>query len=135
MRPIEWKEQFKIDVQEIDEQHKVLLDIFNQIVTSVEKKNEWRATSSIVDSLIHHAYRHFATEERYMIKHLYPDLPSHIGKHLDFIKKVTTMTQEVKEKGPEKQKEMVAFLAKWYYDHVLVIDKKYSLYLDNIGVR
>ncbi len=112
MQPIQWKEHFKIDVQEIDEQHKVLLDIFNQIVTSVEKKNEWQATSSIVDSLIHHAYRHFATEERYMIKHQYPDLPSHIGKHLDFIKKVTTMTQEVKEKGLEKQKEMVAFLAK-----------------------
>jgi hemerythrin len=45
------------------------------------------------------------------------------------------MTQEVKEKDTEKQKEMVAFLAKWYYDHVLVIDKKYSQYLDNKGVR
>jgi hemerythrin len=135
MQPIEWKEQFKVDVQEIDEQHKVLLDIFNQIVTSVEKKNEWQATSSIVVSLIHHAYRHFATEERYMIKHQYPDLPSHIDKHLDFIKKVTTMTQEVSGKGPEKQKEMISFLAKWYYDHVLVIDKKYSQYLDNRGIK
>jgi hemerythrin len=134
MQPIQWNEQFKIDVQEIDEQHKVLLDIFNQIVISVKKNNEWQATSTIVDSLIHHAYRHFATEERYMIKHQYPDLPSHIDKHLDFIKKVTTITREVNEKGPEKQKEMVAFLAKWYYDHVLVVDKKYSQYLDNKDV-
>jgi len=135
MQPIQWKEQFKIDVQEIDEQHKVLLDIFNQIVTSVEKKNEWQATSSIVDSLIHHAYRHFTTEERYMIKHMYPDLPVHIDKHLDFIKKVTTMTQEVKANSPDKQREMVTFLAKWYYDHVLVTDKKYSQYLDNKGIK
>ena len=130
MQPIQWNEEFKIDVQEIDEQHKVLLEIFNQIVASVEKKNEWEKTSSIVDSLIHHAYRHFATEERYMIKHQYPDLPVHIDQHLDFIKKVTTLSQEVKDKDPDKQKEMVAFLAKWYYDHVLVIDKKYSQYLD-----
>jgi len=130
MQPIRWNEEFKIDVEEIDEQHKVLLEIFNQIVVSVEKKDEWMATASIVDSLIHHAYRHFATEERYMIKHQYPDLPLHIGQHLDFIKKVTTLTQEAKEKGPEKQKEMIAFLAKWYYDHVLIVDKKYSQYLD-----
>jgi len=130
MQPIRWNEEFKIDVEEIDEQHKVLLEIFNKIVVSVEKKDEWKATSSIVDSLIHHAYRHFATEERYMIKHQYPDLPLHIGQHLDFIKKVTILTQEAKEKGLEKQKEMITFLAKWYYDHVLVIDKKYSQYLD-----
>ncbi len=135
MQPIRWNEEFKIDVKEIDEQHKVLLEIFNQIVTSVEKKIEWQKTSSIVDSLLHHAYRHFATEERYMIKHQYPDLPLHIDKHLDFIKKVTMMTQEVREKGPDKQKEMVAFLAKWYYDHVLVIDKKYSNYLDDEKIK
>jgi len=135
MQPIRWNEEFKIDVKEIDEQHKVLLEIFNQIVTSVEKKIEWQKTSSIVDSLLHHAYRHFATEERYMIKHQYPDLPLHIDKHLDFIKKVTMMTQEAREKGPDKQKEMVAFLAKWYYDHVLVIDKKYSNYLDDEKIK
>jgi len=135
MQPIRWNEEFKIDVKEIDEQHKVLLEIFNQIVTSVEKKIEWQKTSSIVDSLLHHAYRHFATEERYMIKHQYPDLPLYIDKHLDFIKKVTMMTQEVREKGPDKQKEMVAFLAKWYYDHVLVIDKKYSNYLDDEKIK
>jgi hemerythrin len=135
MQPIQWNEQFKVDVQEIDEQHKVLLDIFNQIVSSIEKKSEWQATSSIIDSFLHHAYRHFATEERYMIQHRYPDLPSHIGKHLDFIKKVTTMTQEVHENSLEKQREMVAFLAKWYYDHVLIVDKKYSMFLDDNGMR
>jgi hemerythrin len=135
MQPIQWNEEFKIDVQEIDEQHKVLLDIFNQIARSVEKKNEWHATSSIVDSLLHHAYRHFATEERYMIKHQYPDLPAHIEHHLDFIKKVTAMTQEVRQNGPEKQKEMVAYLAKWYYEHVLVVDKNYAPYLNERGVR
>ncbi len=123
MQPIQWNEEFKIDVQEIDEQHKVLLEIFNQIVSSAEKKNDWKATSSIVDSLIHHAYRHFATEERYMINHQYPGLPLHIGQYLEFIKKVAMLTQEVKEKGLEKQKEMLAFLVKWYYDHVLIIDR------------
>jgi hemerythrin-like metal-binding protein len=135
MQLITWKEQFKIGVREIDEQHRHLLDIINQIIASIEKKNEWQTTSSIIDSLINYAYNHFATEERYMLENKYPELVWHVGLHLEFIRKVFAMSEEVTLKGVELQREMLSYVTSWYTNHVLGVDRKYMQYLAKKGIK
>jgi hemerythrin len=131
MKQIPWKEQFKIGVKEIDDQHRHLLDIINQIIVSIETKSEWKTTSSILDSLINYAYNHFSTEERYMMESGYPELLWHVGLHLEFIKKVFSMSEEVTLKGPVVEREMLSYMTSWYTNHVLGADRKYMPYLVN----
>lgn len=135
MQPLTWKEQFKVGVKEIDEQHRHLLEIINQIIASIEKKNEWQTTSSIIDSLINYAYNHFATEERYMSEGEYPELTWHVGLHLEFIRKVFAMSEEVTLKGAEIQREMLSYVTTWYPNHVLGVDRKYIQYLSKKGIK
>ena len=134
MKPIPWKEQFSVGVKEIDRQHQGLLDIINKIIDSIEKENAWESTKPIIDSLIHYAYNHFATEEQYMIKVHYPELSEHIQLHLNFIKRVFELSLKVSQNGPEIQQELLKFVAGWYYEHVLGIDRKYMPYLAEKGI-
>lgn len=135
MKTIDWKNQFSVGVKKIDEQHRGLLDIINQTIISIEKKNEWKTTSSIIDSLINYAYNHFATEEQYMLESGYTELSWHVGLHLDFIKKVFTMYQEISLKGTAIQQEILPFLTTWYSEHVLGVDRKYMSCLAEHGIK
>ena len=92
MKHMSWKEQYSVGAKEIDHQHQGLLNIINQLIESIDKGNEWRTTSAILDSLINYAYRHFATEEEYMKEAAYPELFWHVGLHLEFIRKSIIMT-------------------------------------------
>lgn len=130
-----WKEHYSVGVKEIDLQHRGLLDIINQIINSFDKKEKWQSTSAIFDSLIHYAYNHFATEERYMIEAEYPELSWHIGLHLAFIRKVFLMSEEYRQKGLAMQKEILTYLASWYSSHVLEVDRKYMSYMDKKGIK
>ena len=135
MQPIPWKEQFSVGVKEIDLQHRGLLDIINRVVASSEKKDDWQSTSAIIDSLITYAYNHFATEERLMSAAGYPELSWHTGLHLEFIRKIFSMSQEVQQKGPAIQKEILSFLVNWYTHHVLEVDRKYMASLAAKGIK
>jgi len=135
MKSMPWKEQYSVGVKEIDRQHRGLLDIINQVINSIEKKNKWQSTSAIIDSLINYAYNHFATEERYMIEAEYPELSWHVGLHLAFIRKVFLMSEEYKQKGLAMQKEILTYLASWYSSHVLEVDRKYMSYMDKKGIK
>jgi hemerythrin-like metal-binding protein len=135
MKPVPWTERFSVGVKEIDLQHRGLLDIINQIIDSIEKKNEWRTTATILDSLINYAYNHFATEERYMKEAEYPELLWHVGLHLEFIRKVFALSQEVSLKGLEIQREMLTYLTEWYSNHVLGVDRKYMASFSAKGIK
>jgi hemerythrin-like metal-binding protein len=135
MQPMPWKEQYSVGVKEIDREHRGLLDIINQITTSFEKKDEWQSTSVIIDSLIHYAYNHFATEERYMIEAEYPELSWHIGLHLAFMRKLFLMSEDYKQHGLALQKEILTFLVSWFSSHVLEIDRKYMSYMEKKGIK
>ncbi|MBN1186820.1 MAG: hemerythrin family protein [Bacteroidales bacterium] len=135
MKTITWSERFSVGVKEIDLQHRELLDIINKIIESIENKKEWHTTSTILNSLINYAYNHFATEERLMQKADYPDLLRHVDLHLEFIRKVFQLEQEVLLKGTEVQHEIFQFLVGWYSNHVLVVDREYMGSMAAKGIK
>jgi hemerythrin-like metal-binding protein len=135
MQTTSWKKRYSVGVEEIDRQHRGLLDIMNQITTSFKKKDDWQSSSVIIDSLIHYAYNHFSTEERYMIEAGYPEVSWHIGLHIAFMRKLFLMSEEYKQYGLALQKEIVGYLANWYSSHVLDVDRKYMPYMEKKGIK
>jgi len=66
-----------------------------------------------------------------MMESGYPELSWHVGLHLEFIRKVFAMSEEVTLKGAMIQKDMLSYLISWYTNHVLGVDRKYMPYLVN----
>ena len=116
-------------VKELDDQHQILLDIINTLLK--EQRDEYNANklSETISSLIHYAYVHFATEERYLAQVNYPDLKQHILEHVDFIMKTLELSLKVKEDTKDNRLELLKYLKGWYSSHVLGIDRLYIPFL------
>ena len=129
-RPLEWQDEYTVGVKELDEQHQFLLKIINTLL--IEQQDEYDAIklSEAISSLIHYAYVHFATEERYLAEARFPNLEQHILMHVDFIMKTLELSLKVKEGTKDNRLELLRYLKNWYSSHVLGIDRLYIPFLN-----
>jgi hemerythrin len=129
MRTIEWQDDYTVGVKELDDQHRSLLDTINTLIEEQRDKYEAAKFSLALSSLIHYAYTHFATEERYLLQVHFPDLDQHVLEHIDFIMKTLGLALRVRSRGDESQIELFKYLKDWYSSHVLGTDRKYIPFL------
>ena len=81
MAIVVWREEFNVNVQEIDQQHKTMLKLVNNIHCAVEARVDKKDLIELLDQLVEYTREHFSTEEQLMRKHDYPDLAEHHKEH------------------------------------------------------
>jgi hemerythrin-like metal-binding protein len=126
---IQWKDRYNINFMEIDEQHKVLLDLLNELIDLVGERGDPEVVSDIFHRLCQYALTHFSVEEAYMAAGKYPQLAKHQAEHGTFIQKLLELNQTYDPADPHLLEETVDFLKHWYLDHILNSDTKYVPFL------
>jgi len=103
----------------------------------IGQQNEYDALqfSEAVSSLIHYAYVHFATEERYLAQANYPDIKAHILEPCWFHYETLELSLKVHEGTQDNRLDLLRYLEKWYSLHVLGIDRQYIPYLAANGIK
>jgi hemerythrin len=129
MRTIEWKDDYTVGVKELDDQHRSLLKTINMLIEEQSDKYEAEKFLPALSSLIHYAYTHFATEERYLLQVHFPNLEQHVMEHIDFIMKTLGLALKVENEGDETRIELLQYLKKWYSYHALGTDRHYIPFL------
>jgi hemerythrin len=129
MRTIEWQDDYTVGVKELDDQHRCLLNTINTLLEEQSDKYEAAKFSPALSSLIHYAYTHFATEERYLLQVHFPDLNQHVLEHIDFIMKTLGLALRVESEGDETRTELLRYLKEWYSSHVLGTDRLFIPFL------
>jgi hemerythrin len=127
--PIEWQDEYSVGIEEIDNQHMGLLKIINKLINEQQGEFEAKQFSETIPSLIHYAYTHFATEERFMAQVNFPGQQKHILEHIDFIMKVLSLAMKAEGGNRKSRLELIRFLKTWFSLHVLGIDRQYIPYL------
>jgi hemerythrin len=129
MKTIEWQDEYTVGVKELDDQHRSLLNTINMLLEEQRDKYEAAKFSPALSSLIHYAYTHFATEERYLLQVHFPDLKQHVLEHIDFIMKTLGLALRIESSGDESRIELLRYLKEWYSSHVLGTDRQYIPFL------
>jgi hemerythrin len=129
MEKLEWQSEYSVGVKEIDDQHQSLLDTINTLLVEQRVRYDAAKFSPALYSLIHYAYTHFATEERYLLQVHFPDLKQHVLEHIDFIMKTLSLALKVESSRDESRTELLRYLKEWYSSHVLGTDRKYIPFL------
>lgn len=124
---IQWTEEMSVKVPHLDNDHRFLIALINQLA-SAEKIGNRRIAESVLDELINYTLDHFQREELFLEKMGYPDLSKHKRLHNSF----TEVIQDIRWQylhgfRPKINNEILLFLRNWLSKHILVEDMKYTL--------
>lgn len=134
VEPIVWQEAFATGVDEIDEQHQILVHTLNEANARLADTSSIEMLDSITRDLLSYALYHFETEERLMEESAYPserseDADLHLQQHRAFSAKVVAIREEIKAGRRIPRDELLTFLNHWLINHILNTDKRLGAYL------
>lgn len=122
---LEWREEYSVGVKIIDEQHRRMFGLINELIGMIKTTPNAEQIASILRGIIEYKQKHFATEEVYFQRFGFEGTEEHIAEHRKFDAKV----EEIREKyGTDFVMfafELVDFLEDWLIDHILHTDRKY----------
>lgn len=125
-----WEEQYSVFVDELDEQHRKILDLINILKRSQEVHREREAAKYALAEMQKYANAHFRSEEHYMEANHYPGLARHIEEHHFFIQKMTVLQEDVKLNRGNLDTKFLLFLKQWWINHILHVDHEYAVFID-----
>ncbi len=135
MTLIKWEDSYSVGVKFIDEQHKKLFSILNELYTKMKKGDDKLILSNIFGDLEKYVEIHFSAEEKYFDEFNYIDKEMHIAQHKIYIDKIKTFQKNYKEKKDFLSFEILDFLEDWILNHVTGIDKKYTKCFNDNGLN
>ena len=126
MAIINWNSTLEMGITEVDQQHKKLVDLTNELADKMKTGQGNDVLNKILDELVSYTDYHFASEEKLMAKHSFNLMTEHLAEHNDFKKKVIEVQQNIKTSKMSYSPQVLNFLSKWLRDHIKISDKKFS---------
>ncbi len=129
MALITWQDDYNLNIESIDNQHKQLVDILNKFDEAMRKGKGSRVMNEILNELVGYTQEHFAFEEKYLIEQQYAGLKQHQAQHRQLLQKVERFQFEFNTEGRRITSDVQEFLKYWLTSHILKDDKTYAVAL------
>jgi len=130
--PIIWLDIYDTHIDLVDEQHRILVDMINDLETAKGKENECKLIGELFFNLVDYTRYHFAQEEELMKKIKYPKINEQINQHKAFVSQILETLQTIKKGNVSEKMDM--FLTNWLIKHILGYDYELGKYY-NIVTR
>jgi hemerythrin-like metal-binding protein len=132
--PIIWNEALVTGVEEIDDQHRILVKTLNDAGQQLAGKRSAALLEQITRDLLSYAIYHFEIEETlmqetdYLVHH--PDeATAHQQQHRSFSAKVVAVREGLKSGTPISREDLLGFLNGWLVNHIMHTDKKLAAHI------
>jgi hemerythrin len=131
-----WTNEMGVGVVALDDDHKKLIGIINQLHFEMEEGHDKKVLGAVLDQLVDYSKSHFAREESLLFQADYPDAPGHKMEHERFIREITALRERFSNAPPATlDAELMGFLRNWLDTHVEGADKKYGPFLTARGIK
>lgn len=131
---ITWLDIYDTHIHLVDKQHRILVDMINDLDAAKGMENEPKLIGELFFKLVDYTKYHFAQEESLMQKIKYPKINEQINQHKVFISKIVEMLETIKRGDVNISEKMNEFLKNWLIKHILGYDKELGKYY-NIVTR
>ena len=128
-----WSDDFSVGIQEIDEQHKELVDLLNQLHVAIHEHHGSETSRKILDELADYTRTHFAVEESLMRVSNYPEFAAHKQNHEELIGQVIALQEKLDTGKATITFELLHFLKVWLTRHINEADKRFGAYFITMG--
>jgi len=135
MAYMNWKAIYSVHIAVIDEQHKKLIDMINELHDAMKEGRGRALISLVLKEMIAYASSHFATEEDYMSRFAFQGYAVHKAEHGAFTAKVLDFQREYNRGSISLTFDVMDFLENWLVKHIQGTDKQYALFLNMKGIK
>jgi hemerythrin len=132
---VTWSPTFSVGVKLIDDQHKELLklanDLFNHCVGDDESERKY--FKQVIGKVVDYVKIHFSTEEKIMTATKFGGYWEHKREHDSFVLTVVEQVRAFNEGKPFALLAFTKFLKDWILTHIAVSDRQYCEHLKKIA--
>ena len=132
MKDLIWDKTLSVDVPEIDDDHRKLVDLFNILNHSVDAGDATSYIEAVMEELISCTVWHFRHEERLMLKYGYQGVTEHKSEHEELIASAKALQQKLLQEGNPVLSDDLQFLEHWLTGHILGADRDLGSYLSEV---
>lgn len=129
MKDIVWSDVLSVGFNEIDEDHRKLVGIFNILNHAVKEGESPEYLAATLEELINCTVWHFSHEERLMLKYAYPEAAEHKTEHRELIDSAQQLQREILQAQQPLVDDQIQFLERWLTEHILTADMRLGTYL------
>lgn len=122
-----WNSRFEMGIPILDEQHKTLFGIYQELdeLQHLDPALVNEKIQDVIQRLQDYTLSHFNTEENLLREASYQDLEKQVHSHATFIRLSNQFNIELSYLNPLILENMVIFIKKWLFSHILKEDRKY----------
>lgn len=132
MKDLIWDNTLSVEVKEIDDDHRKLVELFNMLNHSVTEGDTPDYIEAVLEELISCTVWHFRHEERLMLKYAYQGMAEHKADHQQLIESARALQDKFLEQGKSISSEEIEFLEHWLTGHILGVDMELGSFLGEV---
>jgi hemerythrin-like metal-binding protein len=125
MTNIGWNNIYNIGCKIIDDQHKKLISIINELYESQHRGMLQASILGILDKLADYTVYHFSSEKKLFSQYGYPKT----AEHDYFVDKVKELQMELSRGSIVLSLKTMDFLKDWTITHILGSDKEFGEFI------
>ena len=128
---LQWTEDLSVGFGQIDDQHKELIDRYNDLLKACKEGRGRREVSEVLSFLGNYVSHHFGEEEQLMSESGYPEINQHIEQHTLLIEQVQNLQKDLVENGPSVSVlvNINTTLLNWLVAHIKNTDVQLGTFL------
>ncbi|MDR3773958.1 MAG: bacteriohemerythrin [Terracidiphilus sp.] len=135
MALITWSDEYSVNLKAVDDQHKYLIGILNELHEAMMKGRAQSTTGDLLHQLADYKQTHFVMEERFMERAGFPGLAAHRTCHEELSLQIDEYMQRFQRGEVALDLESLHFLRDWVGNHMVNEDREFSQWLHEHGVH
>ncbi len=130
-----WTEKLSVGVAVLDEDHKRLVGMVNELYDSMQAGHGKETLGRILNDLVRYTKEHFAREEKFFAQTGYPAAAAHKHEHDALTQQVIEVQQKYMSGASAALSiDVLRFLKSWLINHIQGSDQKYRPHLNAKGI-
>lgn len=126
---LEWSEDLSVGFAQIDDDHKKLITLVNDLADALAEGHASEAVEDVLENLLDYTAWHFRHEERLMQTYGYPGYLAHKTQHEELAQAAGDLHAKFLDGDPGVAEELLPFLKEWLTGHILGTDKETGRFL------
>jgi hemerythrin-like metal-binding protein len=129
MSLLEWRDEFRIGIDEVDHEHQVLIALINELHAALAADRTSERIEDFLGEIHAHIAAHFALEEKDMQIRGYPEFAAHKADHERLLDDIRDIMDEQHDRGVLDDRAFSGRMTAWFGDHFRTYDARLHNFL------